>query len=244
MPRHRCGESSVSASGLWGGAFAAIATTYDEVTGLPIPSAADAPWLGGLVIIGVAVVLMAVARTFRDDNIARIDAAIVGIGAGVVLAAFLWPELRDADLPRGGLAIGIAIGILAAFLVGSAARLAVTGASRLAAGRFTIEAVVGIAAGCILLRTTQFGISDPGAGQVGLGLSVAACWVLAGGAVHPRHHGSASASNDGPTTSGTCGSGCSPSRPRPGRSAPWSSTFGASPSTGSCSAGSRPSCSS
>jgi hypothetical protein len=171
--------------GLCGGAFAAIATTYDDIGDLPIPSAADAPWVGGSLIIGVAVVLMAVARTFRDDNIARIDAAIFGIGAGVVLVAFVWPELRDADLPRGGLALGIAIGVVAAFLVGSSARLAVTGASRLAAGRFTIEAVLGITAGWILLRTTQFSITDSGAGQVGFGLSVAGCWVLAAGAVHP-----------------------------------------------------------
>ena len=33
--------------------------------------------------------------------------------------------------------------------------------------------------------STQFGLTGPGAAEVGLGLSVAACWVLAGGAVHP-----------------------------------------------------------
>ena len=129
--------------------------------------------------------LVPVARTFRDDKIARIDAVIVGVGVGVALAAFLWPELRDADLPRGGIALGIAVGVIAAFLVGAAVRLAITGASRLAAGRFTIEAVLALAGGCVLLRTTQFGITTRGFGQVGVGLSVAACWILAGAAVHP-----------------------------------------------------------
>jgi diguanylate cyclase (GGDEF)-like protein/PAS domain S-box-containing protein len=171
--------------GLWGGALVALAARYDDLSEVPIPSAADVPRLGGLLIIGVAIVLMAVARAFRNDNIARIDATIVGLGAGVVLAAFLWPELRDADLPRGGVALGILSGAIAAFLVGAAVRLAITGASRLAAGRFTIEAVLGIATGSVLLRTSQLGLAGPGFGQVGVGLSVAGCWILAGAAVHP-----------------------------------------------------------
>src|SRR5204862_475202 len=88
----------------------------------------------GLSLIGVAVVLMASARTWRRDTIAGIDAVIVGIGAGVVLAAFVWPDLREEELARGGALLAVGSGLLAAFLVGAATRLGVTGASRDAAG--------------------------------------------------------------------------------------------------------------
>jgi diguanylate cyclase (GGDEF)-like protein/PAS domain S-box-containing protein len=171
--------------GVWGGSLAALAWSYQSVVDVPLPNAADAPWLGGVLVVGGAVILMAGARAYRNDNIARIDAAIVGIGAGVVLVAFVWPDLRDADLASGAIWVGIASGALAAFLTGSAVRLAITGASRLAAGRFAIEAVLAIAAGTTLLRTTQLGLTDAGTGQVGAGLAVAAAWVLAGAAVHP-----------------------------------------------------------
>ena len=171
--------------GVWGGGLLAIASRYGDITGAPVPNGVDVPRLGGLLLIGVVVVLMAVARTFRHDGVARVDAAIVGIGVGVVLAAFVWPDLRDADLDRGAVPIGAATGVLACFLVGAAVRLAVTGASRLASGRFAIEATVGIAAATVLLRTTELGLSGEGAGDVGLGLAVASCWVLAGAAVHP-----------------------------------------------------------
>ncbi len=211
--------------GLWGGALAAIASSYDEVTAVPIPSAADVPLLGGLFIVGVAAVLMALARTWRDDNIARIDAAIVGIGVGVVLTAFLWPELREEDLPRGGLLLAAASGVVACFLIAAAARLAITGASRLAAGRFTIEAVLGIAVGGVLLRTNQFALTGSGAGASRhraqrrrlLGARpVRPC-------TRPRR-GSASGSSVVRTTSAMPGSPCSRWPRPPDRSAPSSNT--------------------
>jgi diguanylate cyclase (GGDEF)-like protein/PAS domain S-box-containing protein len=172
-------------AGLWGGAAAALASTYGDLGAAPVPSQADAPRLVGLLTLAVAIVLMAVARTYRHDNIARIDAAIVAIGFGVVLVAFLWPGLRDADLDRGAVPVGIASGVLACLLVGAAVRLAITGASRLAAGRFAIEGILGLAAASMLVRSTELELSSPGAGQVGIGLAVASWFVLAGAAVHP-----------------------------------------------------------
>jgi diguanylate cyclase (GGDEF)-like protein/PAS domain S-box-containing protein len=171
--------------GLWGGALVALASRYGDLAGATVPNVVDVPRLGGLLLIGVAVVLMALARTFRDDGIARIDAAIVGIGVGVVLVAFVWPDLRDADLERGAVPVAAAAGVMACCLVGAAVRLAITGASRLASGRFVIEATLGIAAGTVLLRTTELDLTSEGAGQLGLALGVASCWVLAGAAVHP-----------------------------------------------------------
>ena len=230
--------------GLWGGALAAIATSYDDLNEVPIPSAADAPRLGGLLLIGVAVVLMAVARTFRDDNIARIDAAIVGLGAGVVLAAFLWPDLRDADLPRGGIALGIASGVIVALLVAAAVRLAITGASRLAAGRFTIEAVLGIAAGTLLLRTTQFDLTSPGFGQIGVGLSVAGVLGARGRRRAPVGVSDQRArAATGPRPRPRAARAAHRWPRRPARSAPWCSTSGTSRWTVCSSAGSRRSCS-
>jgi diguanylate cyclase (GGDEF)-like protein/PAS domain S-box-containing protein len=171
--------------GLWGGAMVAIASSYGDVAGAPVPSGVDAPRLGGLLVIGVAVILMAGARTFRDDKIAGIDGAIVGIGVGVVLVAFVWPDLRDAELERGAVPVAVASGLVACVLVGAGVRLAITGASRLASGRFAVEATLGLAAAGILLRTTDLELTSRGAGQLGVGLAVAACWILAGAAVHP-----------------------------------------------------------
>ena len=172
--------------GLWGGGLTTVAATYGgDMAQVPLPNLADGPRLVGLGLVGIAVILMALERALRDDWNARIDAAIVGIGAGVVLVAFLWPELRTADVAGGGVAVGIAAGVLAAFLVGAAVRLAITGASRLAAGRFAIEAVLGLAVGATLLRASQLQLTDVDPGRIGIGLCVAAALVLSAAAIHP-----------------------------------------------------------
>ena len=160
------------ASGLWGGAPGGHRRQLRRASReVPIPSAADAPRLGGLLIIGVAVVLMAVARTFRDDKIARIDAVIVGVGAGVVLAAFLWPRAaRRRPARAAGSRSGSRPVSSRAFLVGAAVRLAITGASRLAAGRFTIEAVLGDRRRAASSSAPRSSASpSSGFGQVGVG---------------------------------------------------------------------------
>ena len=61
--------------------------------------------------------------------------------------------------------MGIVAGVVSAFLVGAAARLAITGASRLAAGRFAIEAVLGLAVGAVLARTSQLDLTDADPGR-------------------------------------------------------------------------------
>ena len=171
--------------GVWAGGLAAVASTYEEGATLSVPNLSHGPQLTGLAVAGLAVAVMAVQRASRDDWIARIDASIVGIGAGVVLTALLWPALRDADLPRDAMAVGIAGGVVAAFLVGASARLAITGASRLPAGRFAIEAVLGLAAGSTLLWTSELELTDVDPGRGGAGLCVAAVLILSAAAIHP-----------------------------------------------------------
>ncbi len=171
--------------GLWAAGLTAVAATFEDGSPRVVPNVADGPQLAGLLLVGCALVIMALDRSLRDDWIARIDAVIVGVGAGVVLVAFLWPELRAADLTTEAMAVGIATGVLAAFLVGAAVRLAITGASRLPSGRFAIEGVLGLAVGSILLRTSQLQLTQNDPGRVGAGFSVAAALVLAAAAVHP-----------------------------------------------------------
>ncbi len=172
--------------GLWGVGRLAVAITHDtgsgRITGL---DAADGPQLVGLAALGCAIGLMAVARSLRDDWIARIDAVIVGTGAGVVLVAFLWPELRAADLDLGVEAVSVVAGLLLAFLVGAAFRLAITGASHLAAGRFALEGVLALAVGSILVRSSQLQLTESDPGRIGAGLCAAGALIVAAGAVSP-----------------------------------------------------------
>ena len=171
--------------GLWAAGLTAVAATFDGGVPQITPNVADGPQLAGLLLVGAGLVIMALDRAMRDDWIARIDAVIVGVGSGVVLVAFLWPELRAAGLNADGLAVGIAAGVLAAFLVGAAVRLAITGASGLPSGRFAIEAVLGLAVGSILVRTSQLELTPADPGRLGAGFCVAAALVLAAAAVHP-----------------------------------------------------------
>jgi diguanylate cyclase (GGDEF)-like protein/PAS domain S-box-containing protein len=171
---------------LWGGGLATVAVMYgDDLARVPQPSGADGAQLAGLLIIGTALILIALGRTLRDDWIARIDAAIVGSGSAVVMIAFLWPELRDSPLDAEGVAMGIVAGAVSAFLFGAVTRFAITGASRLAAGRFATEAVLGLAVGAALVRTSQLHLTDADPGRLGAGLCVAAALVLTGAVVHP-----------------------------------------------------------
>ena len=78
-------------------------------------------------MIGAAILLMAFSRAGRIDWIARIDATIVGVGVGVVLAVFLWPKMVDADLTGEGVVIvALALGVLTG-LIATGVRLALTG---------------------------------------------------------------------------------------------------------------------
>jgi len=172
--------------GLWAGGLTAVATTFEGGSArVSLPNVADGPQLAGLGLIGLAGIFMALDRAVRNDWIARIDATIVGIGTGVALAAFLWPELQAADLDADAVALGVAAGVLTAFLVAAAVRLAITGASRLASGRFAIEAVLGLAVGSALLRVSELQLTSDDPGRIGTGLCVAAALVVSAAAIHP-----------------------------------------------------------
>ncbi|MGH9273933.1 MAG: hypothetical protein ACRDZU_04725, partial [Acidimicrobiales bacterium] len=124
---------------LAGGLLGAASSYGDDPELAPVPNITDAPRLAGLAIIGAAVLLMAFSRAGRVDWIARIDATIVGVGVGVVLAVYLWPKMIDADLSGEGVVlIAVALVVLTA-LVAIGVRLALTGASRLPSGRFVVE---------------------------------------------------------------------------------------------------------
>ena len=172
--------------GVWGGGLTALASTYEgDLEGIPVPSPADGPQLAGLVLVGAAMLLIANARASRGQWIARIDAAIVGIGTMVLLAMVAWPEVREADLAPDGIAVAVGAATVVAFLAGTSARLALTGASRLAAGRFVIEGAMALAGGSVLLRTSQLQLTVGELGRAGAGLCTAAALVLAGASVHP-----------------------------------------------------------
>ncbi len=172
--------------GVWAGGLAAVATTYEDgESTLSVPHVGQGPQLAGLALVAVAIGVMALQRAARHDWIARIDASIVGLGTGVGLAGLLWPDLRDAGLDGGAVAIGIGGGVLTGLLVGASVRLAITGASRLPAGRFAIEGALGLAAGSTMLWISDLGILEEDPGRFGTGLCVAAALVLSAAAIHP-----------------------------------------------------------
>ena len=152
---------------------------------MPIPNITDGPQLVGLTIVAAALGLMAFARAGRVDWIARIDAAIVGLGVGVVVAVFLWPETVDADLTGEGVVVsGLSLAVLTV-LVAVSVRLALTAASRSAAGRFLVEGSVLLAVGLALVRSGQLQFTDVELDRMGLSLGVVGPLLLAGAAIHP-----------------------------------------------------------
>ena len=170
---------------LWAAGLITVAVSSARADELPTGSLAEVPQLAGLALAAIAIGLMAAARAVRDDWIARIDAVIVGSGTAGVLAAFLWPELRGAHLGSSAVAAGIAVGLVSALVAGAAFRLAVTGASRLPAGRFGIEGVVALAAGAVLVRADDLHLLSRAGGRLGAGLCAAGALVVAAGAVSP-----------------------------------------------------------
>jgi diguanylate cyclase (GGDEF)-like protein/PAS domain S-box-containing protein len=170
--------------GLWGVGLTLAAVGVDGSSGVTV-ELADGPQLAGLAAISWAIALMIGSRSIRHDWTARIDAVVVGTGVGAVLVAFLWLDLRAADLPWGVEAVSIAAAVLLAFLVGAAFRLGIAGASRLAAGRFVIAGVTALATAAILIRTSNLRITEVDPGRIGVGLGAAGALVVAAAAISP-----------------------------------------------------------
>lgn len=171
---------------VWAGGLVAAASSWGtDPAAAPLPNITDAPILTGLALISGSLLVMAMARGSRTDWIARIDAVVVGAGTGVVLLSFLWPEVRDAGLEADGTAVVLAAGVVTCLLVGAAARLAFTGASALASGRFLVEGTLALAVGSTLLRTAQLQFTDIDLDRLGLGLASGAPLILMAAAVHP-----------------------------------------------------------
>ena len=168
------------------GALLGAASSYgDDPSLAPVPNFTDFPSLAGLAMIGAAVLLMAFSRAGRVDWIARIDASIVAVGVGVVLAEFLWPKMVDADLTGGGVAmVALALGVLTG-LIATGVRLALTGASRLPSGRFLVEGVLATAAAVVVFRASQLQFTDVDLGHLAASLGVVGPLLFAGAAVHP-----------------------------------------------------------
>ncbi|MGK2948448.1 MAG: putative bifunctional diguanylate cyclase/phosphodiesterase [Acidimicrobiales bacterium] len=172
--------------GAWAGGLIAAAVTWDAAAPLDeVPSVIDAPLLAGLSLVAGAVIAMAFQRSVRVDSVARLDAALVGMGAAVALAALVWPMPADHDLSAGGQAIVWGSVVLTALLVGAAARLGFTGASHLVSGRLVVLGVITLAAGAMAQRVQQLGLVSMELDRVGAGLGTAGALLVAGAGLHP-----------------------------------------------------------
>ena len=171
---------------VWAGGLVAAAISWgSDSAGAQLPNITDVPILTGLALISGSLLVMAMARASRTDWIARIDAVIVGAGVAVGLLAFLWPEVRDAGLESDGTAVAVTAGAIICLLTGAASRLAFTGASTLASGRFLVEGTLALATGSTLLRASQLQFTDVDLNSIGIGLAAGAPLVLLAATVHP-----------------------------------------------------------
>ncbi|MFZ6004452.1 MAG: putative bifunctional diguanylate cyclase/phosphodiesterase [Actinomycetota bacterium] len=172
--------------GIWAAGFVAVAVVSgDELAGVEVPHISDVPRLAGLLVAGAAVLLMAQARGIRRNWIAHIDATVIGLGFAFALAVAAWPRIADADLSVEGVWVTDAALVLAGVIGAAAARLAVTRASALPAGRFLVGGTLTIVAGGVLLRAAQLNDGSEVLDRVGLGLLTVGPLLIAAAAVHP-----------------------------------------------------------
>jgi diguanylate cyclase (GGDEF)-like protein/PAS domain S-box-containing protein len=171
---------------VWSGGLIGAASSWgSDPERAPIPNITDVPRLAGLTIVAAAFLLMAFARAGRVDWIARIDGIIVGVGVAVVLAVVLWPKTVAADLPAEGVLVsGVALLVITVLVVASV-RLALTGASNTAAGRFLVEGALVLGLGMVLVRAGQLRFTDIELDRLGTGLGTIGPMVLAAAALHP-----------------------------------------------------------
>ncbi|MET0728352.1 MAG: EAL domain-containing protein [Acidimicrobiales bacterium] len=167
-----------------GGALAEAQVEWTEGAGR-IPSAGEVPRVIGLAVIVASLVVMAVARANLVDWIARIDAAIVGVGVGVVVSVFLWPAARDAELSdRGVIVMGAAM-VLLAVLATVTARLTFTGAPRLPSGRLVLVAAVLLGIDVVVAAAARIDFVNANLIRATLALSALTTLLFAAAAVHP-----------------------------------------------------------
>ncbi len=172
--------------GVWAAGSIAVAYSYGAAPELaPLPNLSDVPRLAGTAVIAAGALLIAQARCARRNWIAIIDAFLAGVGVIAVLSVALWPEVRDAALPVEGLATVLLASAVLVVLVAAAVRLAFTGASSLAAGRFLVEGVVLIGVGSVLLRITQVDVAVAELQEAGRAFAAAGPLLVAAAAVHP-----------------------------------------------------------
>lgn len=92
----------------------------------PFPSAGDAVFMVGYVLLITSVILFVRARGGEGDRDALVDALIVAAGFGLVVWALVMaPYVRDASVPVMDRATNVAFSTLAIILLGATARLAV-----------------------------------------------------------------------------------------------------------------------
>src|SRR6266508_3428087 len=160
---------------------------YERVlhTAAPFPSLADAAYLAGCPLIGLAMVLLVRARTAGKDRVAWIDAAIVASGFGLLSWVFLMaPTAGSNDLTVAGRLVALAypvwdvvfLALLVRLLAGIGARLP---ALRLLAGAVALWLVYDT----IYALLVQYGNYDQG--QI-----IDVMWLLGfvlfgAGALHP-----------------------------------------------------------
>jgi diguanylate cyclase (GGDEF)-like protein len=104
----------------------ALLSVYQSLYGdQPFPSAADALYLAGYVLLSVGLAVLIRARAKGADRATMIDALIIAIGLGV-LAWILWMDqyTDDPSLSLAAMLISLAYPLMDVVLLGSVARLA------------------------------------------------------------------------------------------------------------------------
>jgi diguanylate cyclase (GGDEF)-like protein/PAS domain S-box-containing protein len=170
---------------LAGGLLGAASSYGHDPELAPVPNLTDLPRLVGLTIIAGAFILMGFARAGQVDWIARIDAVIVGVGVGGVLAVSLWSETADADLSGEGRIVAALALVLLTVLVATGVRLALAGASRLVAGRFLVEGILATVVAVAFVRSSQLQVTDVELDHIGMSLGVIGPLLFASAALHP-----------------------------------------------------------
>lgn len=168
----------------WGVGILVGAADFGAVIDDP-PAPADVPRFAGLLVLAGGVVAMASARLAQVDWIGRVDALLVGVGAGGAVVALLSGPMGAE--PRPLAAVVMSWAALGAGVLGASAavRVALTGVRHLPAGRFLVAATFLLIVGAGLLRLDGFGLVDADLDGLGALFAVAGSLGLLAAAIHP-----------------------------------------------------------